>query len=96
MAFNRAYSVDAAEGPTPLKAAQSKPITGAVRDASLYPGGSPGNYVSLTPYGCEDFDPGQTVRFALVIAQFAGTGNVTAGCNLFAQIANRNPSSSPF
>ena len=71
------------------------PITGAIEYASLYTGGSPGNHVSLSPYGWADFGPGQTVRFAIVLAQFAGTGNVTAGCNLFAQIANRNPTSSP-
>jgi hypothetical protein len=71
-------------------------IAGATTYASLYPGGPPGNYVSVSPYGWADFEPGQTVRFAIVIAQFAGTGNVTAGCNLFAQIANRNSPSSPF
>jgi hypothetical protein len=71
------------------------PITASGTFASLYTGGSPGNHVTLSPYGWQDIAVGQTMRFGLSIGRFAGTGNVTAGCNLSVSIANRNPASSP-
>jgi hypothetical protein len=71
------------------------PITASGAFASLYPGASPGNHVTLSPYGWQDIAVGQTMRFGLAIGRFDGTGNVTAGCNLTASIANRNPASSP-
>lgn len=72
------------------------PINATNAFATLYTGGSPGNHTTLSPYGWQDLNVGQTVRFGLAISRFAGTGDVTAGCNLSAQIANRNPTSSPF
>ena len=71
------------------------PITTSAQYASLYTGGSPGNHVTLSPFGFQDINVGQTMRFGVAIARFAGTGDVTAGCNLSVSIGNRNPGASP-
>ena len=71
------------------------PITTSAQYASLYTGGSPGNHVTLSPFGWQDVNVGQTIRFGVAIARFLGTGDVTAGCNLSVSIGNRNAGSSP-
>jgi len=63
--------------------------------ATLYSGATPGNHVAITPFGWNDIAVGQTVRFALLISRFAGTGNVTASCAVYATIGNRNAASTP-
>ena len=64
--------------------------------ATLYAGSTPPQHVSLAPFGWVDLAVGQTVRFAVGLARFAGTGtSVTAGCNLSVQIGNRNSALSP-
>jgi hypothetical protein len=65
--------------------------------ATLYPGSVPAQHVSLAPFGWIDVAVGQTVRFAIGLTRFAGTGtSVTAGCSLAVQIGNRNAAASPF
>lgn len=71
------------------------PIAQSDHYATLYPGAVPGNHISLTPYGYVDLNVGQSVRFGVGLAQVAGTGNVTAGCNTTVRIANRNSATSP-
>ena len=72
------------------------PIANTDQYATLYPGQSPGNHVALAPFGWVDVNVGQTVRFGLQVARFdAGTSNVTASCQVSAQVANRNGTSSP-
>lgn len=71
------------------------PIATSAQFASLYTGGSPGNHVTLSPFGWQDLDVNQTMRFGVAIGRFAGTGDVTAGCNLSVSIGNRNAASSP-
>jgi hypothetical protein len=64
--------------------------------ASLYPGSTPAQHVSLAPFGWIDLTVGQTVRFGVGLTRFAGTGtSVTAGCSLAVQIGNRNAGSPP-
>ncbi len=73
------------------------PIANSDHYASLYPGSTPAQHVSLAPFGWVDLAVGQTVRFAVGVTRFAGTGtSVMAGCSLSVQIGNRNAPSSPF
>ena len=63
---------------------------------TLYAGSTPPQHVSLAPFGWVDIAVGQTVRFAIGLARFAGSGtSVTAGCNLSVQIGNRNSTTPP-
>lgn len=72
------------------------PIANTDQYATLYPGATPGNHVALAPFGWIDVDVGQTVRFGLQVGRFdVGTSNVTASCQVTAQVANRNGASSP-
>lgn len=73
------------------------PIANSDHYASLYPGSTPAQHVSLAPFGWVDVAVGQTVRFAIGLTRFAGTGtSVMAGCSLAVQIGNRNAAASPF
>jgi hypothetical protein len=73
------------------------PITNSDHYASLYPGSTPAQHFSLAPFGWVDLAVGQTVRFAVGLSRFAGTGtSVTAACSLAVQIGNRNSLTTPF
>ncbi len=60
--------------------------------ATLYPGSTPAQHVSVAPFSWVDLDVGETVRFGITLGRFAGTGTaITAACTLAVQIGNRNP-----
>lgn len=71
-------------------------LNGSDQYAMLQNGLTPADRATLAPFGAVDLNVGQTVRFAVRIDNFGGSGNVTAGCHNRVQIANRNGTSSPF
>ena len=72
------------------------PLANTDHYATLYPGSSPGNHVALAPFGWINLNVGQTVRFGLQVGRFdGGTSNVTASCNVSAQVGNRNSATTP-
>ena len=72
------------------------PIANSDHYGTLYAGSTPPQHVSLAPFGWVDIAVGQTVRFAIGLGRFAGTGSsVMAGCNLSVQLGNRNSAVSP-
>jgi hypothetical protein len=80
-----------------INGASFTPISNSDHYASIYPGSAPAQHISLAPFGWVDVAVGQTVRFAIGLSRFAGTGtSVMAGCSLAVQIGNRNAAASPF
>ena len=76
----------------PTTATSWTPIANSDHYATLYPGSTPAQHVSLAPFGWVDLAVGQTVRFGVGLARFAGTGtSVTAGCSLAVQIGIATP-----
>jgi hypothetical protein len=72
------------------------PLPGSDHTATLYPGSTPPQAISLAPYTWVDLEVGQSVRFAVGLARVGGSGTtLTASCNLSVQIGNRNSASSP-
>jgi len=62
----------------------------------LRAGLTPVDHATLNPFGAVDINVGQTMRFAIRLSQFAGSGTITAACTTLVQIWNRNGASTPF
>jgi hypothetical protein len=62
----------------------------------LRTGLTPPDSATLNPFGAVNVNVGQTMRFGILLGQFAGSGTITAACTTLVQIWNRNGTSSPF
>jgi hypothetical protein len=76
-------------------------ITPATNDglayATLYPGQTPPNDVSLHPMNVIDLNVGSSYRFALAATRTTGTGGTAnAYCESLVQLVNRNGTTTPF